>query len=68
MGPTVWLWDLIPDESLVASLLLSPLFINLNKFKSVLFSSQGTILYLLLYQSSPVPSTSFTLSLKHTQF
>lgn len=31
--------DLIPDESLVASLLLSPLFINLNKFKSVLFSS-----------------------------
>lgn len=60
--------DLIPAESLVASLLLSPLVINLNKFKSVIFSSRGTVLYLLLYQSSPVPSTSFTLSLKHTNF
>lgn len=60
--------DLIPAESLVASLLLSPLVINLNKFKSVIFSSRGTVLYLLLYQSSPVPSTSFTLSLKYTNF
>lgn len=60
--------DLIPDESLAASLLLSPLDINLNKFKSVLFSSRGTILYLLLYKSTLVPPTSFTLSLKQTQF
>lgn len=39
--------DLIPDESLAAS---PPLVLSLNKFKSVvLFSSSGTVLYLLLY-------------------
>lgn len=42
--------DLIPDESLAAHPLFSPLVLNLNKFKSVvLFSSRGTVLYLLLY-------------------
>lgn len=42
--------DLIPDESLAAFPLLSPLVLSLNKFKSVvLFSSSGTVLYLLLY-------------------
>lgn len=41
--------DLIPDESLAAFPLLSPLVLSL-KFKSVvLFSSSGTVLYLLLY-------------------
>lgn len=58
--------DLIPDKSFAASLLFSPLVINLNKFKLALFSSRGTVLYLLLYKSALVPSTSFTLSLTHT--
>ena len=57
--------DLVPDRSLAAFLLLS-LVISLNKFKLVLFSSRGTVLYLLLYKSALVPSTSFTLSLTHT--
>lgn len=58
--------DLIPDKSLAASLLFSPLVINLNKFKLPLFSSRGTVLYLLLYKSALAPSTSFTLSFTHT--
>nr|KAF6500894.1 hypothetical protein HJG59_007921 [Molossus molossus] len=70
LGPAVWLGidhlvDLIPDESLAASLILSPPVISLNKFKSVLSSSRGTIFYLLLYKSALVPSTSFTLSQTH---
>lgn len=54
MGPAVGfgiyhLVDLIPDESLAAHP-FSPLVLNLKKFKSViLFSSCGTVLYLLLY-------------------
>lgn len=41
--------DLIPDESLAAHP-FPPLVVNLKRFKSViLFSSRGTVLYLLLY-------------------